>query len=189
MLRSLHPLHRMMRSYIGGFRSWLLLIYIWAAQWMLNGAAKWYLDWKLPGWLEPVTALAAALASIAVVLAAHTRSPSGELPAGFKLASLTALVPFGIAAGSLMLLGYVHAVDPFFMDLFRTLLLAFFFSCLGVLLGLELLLLGIWMFLFCAVVSIGYLGFAPMVLEFMGGLGLLACGWILSRWTRSTTRS
>jgi hypothetical protein len=184
LLHALCSMHRMMRAHAGGFRSWLLLFYIWAGQWMLNGAAKWYFGWKLPGWLQPSTALAAALASIVILLAANVRSPAGSVPPAIKLASLIAVVPFCIASGALLLLEYVHAVDPFFMDLFRTLLLAFFFSCLGVLLGLELVFLGVWMFFLCVVICVWYLGFAPMVLEFMGGLGLLACGLILTRWTR-----
>lgn len=184
MLHTLSPLHRMMRSHVGGFRGWLPLFYIWGAQWMLNGTAKWYAGWKLPDWFQPATALTAAIASIVILLASGIRSSGDNLPPGFRLASLFAVVPFGIGTGSLVLLEYVHAVDPFFMDLFRTLLLSFIMACLGVLLGLELMILGIWMFLISMITCVWYLGYAPMVLEFMGGLGLLACGLILSRWTR-----
>lgn len=186
MLHALRPLHLMMRAHIGELRSWLLLFYIWAAQWMAGGFIKWYGEWKLPGWFQSGTALAAALLSFFILLTTGLRAePSGTespSPRLGRIASIWVTVPFALAVGSLMLLEYVRAVDPFFMDLFRCLLLAFFFSCLGVLLGLELLMLGIWLFGVSMVTCVWYLGFAPMVLQFMGGLSLLACGLILKRW-------
>lgn len=186
MYNALHPLHRSMRIHIQAFRSWLLLFYIWAFQWLLAGSVQWYGVWKLPGWLLPLSALTASLASIGVLLGSGLYSRSECRTPAVRLASLYAVVPFGIAAGSMMLMEYLHAVDPFFIDLSRALLLAFFFSCMGLLLGLELMLLGVWLFLIAVIAFVWYLGFAPMILDFMGGLSLLGCGFILTAWTRKT---
>jgi hypothetical protein len=184
LVNSLRPVHHMMRSHLFELRNWLVLFYIWAAEWLLNGAVQWYGAWKLPGWIEPLSAMAAGLASIGVLLGTGILPTRYRLTPAMRLASLYAAVPFGIAAGSLLLIEYLHAVDPFFIDLSRALLLSFFFACMGLMLGLELMLLGVWLFLVSLVTFVWYLGFAPMVLDFMGGFSLLACGRILSIWTR-----
>lgn len=176
-----------MRAQVREVRGWLPLFHIWAVQWLFSGVIQWYGAWKLPGWVQPASSMAAALACIALLLAHGWFHRTEPVSSSAKLASLFAVVPFGIAAGSLMLLEYIHAVNPFFMDLFRALLLSFFFSCLGLLMGLELMLLGIWLFAVSAVTFICYLGFAPMILDGMGGLSLFACGLMLQVWTRKAT--
>ncbi|WP_438447756.1 hypothetical protein [Gorillibacterium sp. sgz5001074] len=185
MSNTLQPLHHQMRSHVRLVRGWLPMFHIWAAQWILTGMIQWYGSWKLPPWTQPASAMTAALVCIAILLV-HGWLPAGERNvSGLRLAALAAVVPFCLAAGSLMLMEYVHAVNPFFMDLFRALLLSCFFSVLGLLLGFELMALGIWLFALSAVTFIRYLGFAPMVLDVMGGLSLAACGWILQNWTRT----
>lgn len=180
---ALRPLHLQMRIHVNELRGWLPMFHIWALQWLLNGVLQWYGPWKVPSWIQPLSAMAAALACIGILLAGGLTLTERMTPS-LRMVSLYAAVPFGIAAGSLMLMEYTHAVNPFFMDLTRALLLSFFFSCLGLLLGLELMLLGVWLFALTAVTCTSYLGFAPMVLNVMGGLSLAVCGTVLQVWSR-----
>lgn len=203
------PLQQTMRSSLPQVKHWFPLFYIWAVQWVASGLIKWIEDWEFPVWVQPVLTAAAVALSAGYVLAGAGRTaesaaePAGEAaasgsrpdasggsrPAGAKLLaavrlSLWLAMPLLVAVGSAALLLYIHAVNPFFMDIFRSLMLSFFYVFLGLLLGRHLVYLGLWLFALCAVTGIWYLGFSPLVLEGIGGFSLAACGWMVSSWCR-----
>lgn len=206
------PLQLAMRSSLPQVKHWFPLFYIWAVQWVASGLIQWIGEWRFPFRVLPVLTSAAVVLSAGYVLigagrgrmaetangsarvaeqaAANTESPAGNPaePSGRLLTALRLSVwlalPLFVAGGSSLLLLYVRAVNPFFMDLFRALTLSFFYVLLGLLLGRHLVYLGLWLFALCVVTAVWYIGFSPIVLPGIGGFSLAACGWMATRWCR-----
>ncbi|WP_213585443.1 hypothetical protein [Paenibacillus sp. J2TS4] len=139
-------------------------------------AVLWLRDsWNLPVWVQPASVALAAVASVIILFSYKT---DGDRGADSKLAFQMAL-PIFVLFASLLLLLYLEVVNGYFVPLVRALFLSFFYVLLGVLFSRSLIYLGLWLFALTAVIGIGYLGFSPFVLELMGGLSLIVCGWIL----------
>jgi hypothetical protein len=162
-------------------KSWLLLFYIWGVQWVTSGILDFFNETELLKTIKVITLLLAALASLLIILL--LRSKIIALPE-FKKQSLqtnTLLFPLFVLMGSLILLWFISESDtPLILHVVRMLFLAFFYVLVGALFSKkELIWLGCWLFALVVTVSVRYLGYSPFVFEGMGGLSLLACGWIL----------
>jgi hypothetical protein len=163
-------------------KPWLLLFYIWGMQWIASGILDFFNETSILITIKLILLLLAALVSLLVILL--LRSQISVLPQLKKQDWQTykMLIPLFILIGSLALLWFLGASDTqLILQVLRALLLAFFYVLIGALIGKELIWLGCWLFGLVVIVSVWYLGFAPFVLEGMGGLSLLAGGWILQR--------
>lgn len=182
-----HPPQSAARDYIKQTTPWLPIFTIWGAEWMVVAVLEIIGTWKFPGWLEPALFAIAALASLFVLLrgkrAPGDRSGNGGSSSGG--ASLMWLLPPLVLAGAVFLLEWLHAIDPYYREMFRSLLMAFFYVQLGVFAGRPFVYLGLWLFALCAVIGTLYVGFSAEVLGLFGGASLLACGWLLRRIVRS----
>lgn len=161
---------------LAGLAPWLLF---WGFVLVGMASADFASQWKDIDWLRPSLAWGSFAATAAGALARLLR---GGIPrdAGSPLK----LLPVAVILGSVWLLDYVQAVNAFFLPMFRTLLLAVCFVYAGVNGLIGLLYLGLWLFAGALVLGVWYLGYAPLVLEGMSGLALLAAGYLL-RGTRS----
>lgn len=119
----------------------------------------------------------AASAATAAGLLAWLLRGSKEGRAGTLRTALPVLMVFA----SVVLLDYVHAVDAFFMPMFRTLVLAVAFVYAGVSGIRGMLALGLWLFAAAVVFGVWYLGYSPIGLEGLSGLALLAAAAMVRR--------
>lgn len=193
-----------MRSSLPQVKHWFPLFHIWAVHWVASGLIKWIGEWRFPFPVQLlVTALAVAISAGFVLSGGSWRrsraaagpieaadssdaalSAASGLPCSRQAFARIIALPLLVVAGSAGLLLYAQAAHPFFMDLLRSLMLSLFYVILGRLLGRHLVYVGLWLFALCAVSAIWYLGFAPLVLEGIGGFSLAVCGWMITRWSR-----
>ena len=178
----------------------LLLFYIWGLQWIVIAGIDFFGNAKYGAEFRLVTVVIAIAISIVVIFSKNkqlnakpkqTVSDSTDTPISkWRNLRLNArvLIPLAHVIGSVFLLIYILQADLFFIPILRALVLSFFYVVLGVFLGRQLIYLGLWLFALCAIVSIWYLGFAPLVLELFGGLSLVVCGRILQIWGRDSDR-
>ncbi|QGQ98601.1 hypothetical protein EHS13_28825 [Paenibacillus psychroresistens] len=132
--------------------------------------------------IKLITLLLAALASLLIILRLRSQIIVPTQLSAQTWQSYKKLFPLLSLIGSLVLLWYIAESDILLViPVLCTLFLAFFYVVIGAVLSRELIWLGFWLFGLTAIVSIWYLGYAPFVLEGMGGLSILACGWILQR--------
>jgi hypothetical protein len=163
-------------------KPWLLLFYIWGMQWIVSGILDFFNETSILKTIKLITLLLAVLVSLLTILLLRSEImviPQIKSPAWqtYKM-----LFPLLIFIGSLGLLWFIAASDTLLiLHVLRALLLAFFYVLIGALIGKELIWLGCWLFGLVVIVSVWYLGYAPFVFEGMGGLSLLAGGWILQR--------
>jgi hypothetical protein len=158
------------------------LLFIWGLQGLCNAAYDIFIRWLPVVPIKTYTTAAASLVSLLfVVKAAASASRSGQLTASALGRLLWMTLPFWVVVGGAVLLQHVQAVDLFYTDLFRALLLSFFYVLLGLFVSRHLVWLGLWLFALCALLSLRYLGFVPVILDMYGGLSLIACGVILRR--------
>ncbi|MFD0868606.1 Uncharacterised protein [Chlamydia abortus] len=185
MLQHDNDWNRILRTCIKVSVPLIPLFYIWGAQWLFS-ALLWLRDsWNLPFWVQPASAAVAAIISVILLFSYKT---DGDRTRDTKLAFKMALPVFVLFA-SLLLLLYLEAVNGVFVHLVRALFLSFFYVLLGVLFSRSLVYLGLWLFALTAVIGKFYLGFSPFVLESMGGLSLIVCGWILHSVGRKYAKS
>jgi hypothetical protein len=165
-------------------KPWLYLFYIWGAQLLLSGILDLLGEESSLKTIKLCILLATVLASLVLLLTHPLPEQSLNKP-DLQKGNPTLLLPLAIAAASLILLWLIKASDiTLILHVFRAQLLAFFYVLLGTYLGKQLIWLGLWLFILTIMVSLGYLGFAPLVFEAMGGLSLLVCGWVLLSWSR-----
>jgi hypothetical protein len=167
-------------------KSWLILFYIWGIQWVLSGILDFFdNEQSIFKTIKLGVLLLAVLQSMFTLIWNRSPLPSLQNPEKqdlhfYKRGQLLAML-----AGSMLLLWYIAGSDlALILHVLQVLLLAFFYVLMGTFLGIELIWLGYWLFALTAIVSIWYLGFSPLVFESMGGLSLIACGWILQGWSR-----
>lgn len=179
----LRDLQRRMRSYLPKTSSLLPLFHVWGIQWIFHAGIQIYYRWYEPSWAEPVSLGIAAVISLVLLF----RKPR-ETEAGEWQMTLWMLLPFAVLALSALLLAYAGAVDWTFGGMIRGLFAAFLYVQLGVLLGRSLVYVGLWLLALSIVVSIFYLGFAPIATELMGGFSLIGAGLLLQAWSRQEAR-
>lgn len=162
-------------SALGILAPWL---FFWGVVLLGMATADFISQWTSIGWMRHMLGWAAAAVTAAGFLAGWLRR------GGF--AGTTGLLeqivlPVAVLLGSVLLLDYIHAVDAFFAPMFRALLLAVWLVYAGAGEARGLLYLGLWLFAGAWVLGIWYLGYAPLVLEGMSGLALIAAGGLLLR--------
>jgi hypothetical protein len=148
---------------------------VWGADWVVNALVDFASFWVELEWLKQAALALAAVVSL-VLLGGSLRKYGA---AGLRSA-LPLVLPFLLIIGGVLLLEYVHAVDAFFVPLLRGIVVAVCFVQLGIGgLGRKLIYLGLWLFAAVVVLGLWYLGYAPVVLDGLGGLALLAGGWLV----------
>jgi hypothetical protein len=163
-------------------KPWLLLFYIWGMQWIASGILDFFNETSMLQTIKLIILLLAVLTSLLNIFLFRSQiivlpQLKNQVWQTYKM-----LFPLFILIGSLVLLWYIAASDTLLIfHVLRALLLAFFYVMIGALLGKELIWLGCWLFGLVVIISVWYLGYAPFVFEGMGGLSLLAGGWILQR--------
>jgi hypothetical protein len=161
-------------------KPWLLLFYIWGIQWVASGILDFFSEASALKTIKLITLLLAVIASLSIIFI-H-RSQMTAFPQLDKQIwqSYTLLFPLSILIGALVLLWFISASDTLLiLHVLRMLLLAIFYVLIGAVWASELIWLGYWLFALITIVSVWYLGYAPFVFEGMGGLSLLAGGWVL----------
>jgi hypothetical protein len=172
-------------------------LYIWGAQWITSALLIYIWNLEHNHIALTITVWAAALLTLLVfVLGLKQRSKheSGQRSTPSSLPSRSNhpfmwVIPICYLIASAGL--FMQAADQgyFLFDLLRALVLGFIYTVLGVRLGRELIYLGIWLLALTAILTIWYLGFAPLVLMFFGGWSLVACAVILRIWSRAATNT
>jgi hypothetical protein len=165
-------------------KPWLYLFYIWGAQLLLSGFVDLIGEETSFKTIKLSILLAAVLISFVLLLSNRSPAPS-LIKLDLQKGKYTTLLPLAIIVGSFILLWLIEASDrTLIFHVIRAQLLAFFYVLLGTFLGKQLVWLGLWLFALTAIVSLWYLGYVPLVLEAMGGLSLMVCGWVLLSWSR-----
>jgi hypothetical protein len=97
-----------------------------------------------------------------------------------------------LAAAALLvivvLLSRLGVVPLFTAELSRSFALACFYLYVGMKLGREIVYLGLWLLSLSIIITVWYLGYAPIILGFSAGASLLACAVILRIWGRAGLR-
>lgn len=157
-------------------RTLIPYLYIWGIQWIVSAILEygWFLEPR--NWLQTLSTGIAILLSLVVFV---RQSIKGRSQAFSKQPIAAMWLPLFVMIGSIYLLHEVGAIDPHFLHLFRALILAFYLVHFGVLWAKPFVYLGLWLFALTTVLSIWYLGYAPMVVSFFGGISLLSAALLL----------
>ncbi|WP_146762399.1 hypothetical protein [Paenibacillus contaminans] len=186
-----HTRNTIVHEYIVKTKPWLPLFAVWGAEWMIVSLIAVIGEWKFPDWLNVALLGLAVLVSIFILLRSTGASDKRSKTAGqtdggvFSGSGFIVLLPALLLAGTVLLLEGLHAVDPYFRELFRSLLVSFFYVQLGVFAGRSFIYLGLWLFALSAIIGTFYIGFSIEVLGLFGGASLIACGWLLGRIART----
>ncbi|MEX2461143.1 MAG: hypothetical protein WD469_07550 [Paenibacillaceae bacterium] len=163
-------------------KPWLLFFYIWGLQWVASGILDFFSEASTLKTIQLITLLLAVISSLLILSLNRSRIKLSHPLDKQDWLSYSMLFPLFILIGSLSLLWFIAASDTFLiLHVLRVLLLAFFYVLIGAFWCSELIWLGCWLFALIVIVSVWYLGYAPFVFEGMGGLSLLAGGWVLQR--------
>ncbi|MFC0213419.1 hypothetical protein ACFFK0_13300 [Paenibacillus chartarius] len=150
----------------------------WLALWGAVGIVRALLDWGTY-WMNLIAAGQALTWGALAVTAAGAVVWLLRHPAAAKAHGLRTALPLLTVLAGVALLDYVGAIDAFFAPMLRALVLSAVFVYAGVSGYRGMLAVGLWLFAAAAVMGVWYLGYAPMVLEGMSGLALLAAAWLL----------
>ncbi|WP_409343084.1 hypothetical protein [Paenibacillus sp. MBLB4367] len=173
-------------AYIHIAKPWLPLFAVWGAEWMIVSITAIIGKWKFPSWLDVALLGLAVLLSIGILIRSALGNKAQAEGDQGAASGLVNLLPALILAAAVVLLERLNAVDPYFRELFRSLLLSFFYVQLGVFAGRTFIYLGLWLFALSAIVGSLYIGFSVEVLGLFGGASLVACGWLLGRMARGS---
>jgi hypothetical protein len=178
----------MQKEWIREVHTHLPLFIIWGVVWILQAGLDILEEWGHLPWVKEVILLLAAVASIGVIWRGRLKSGRSSSLTTDKLQDRASLLLPGImVVAAVLLLEWMGAVGPFFIPVFRAMVLAIGYVLLGSLLGRPLIYLGMWLFALSAITGVWYLGYAYVVLEGMGGISLLLCAWMLRTWSRAHT--
>jgi uncharacterized membrane protein len=181
------------KAWLDEGRGLLPLFSIWGVQWLLNALLDVAEEWYNLENAKLIILLITVIISMGVVGRGIilAKKQGRELPeAGgsalrlFESGPWSLLLPGIMLVGVVVLLNAIGSVGPFFSPLFRASMLAVVYVQFGVMFGKVLVYLGTWLFVLVILMGIWYLGYSQVVLEGMGGLSLLACGYILRFWSR-----
>jgi hypothetical protein len=177
------------RAWIGEARALLPLLSIWGVEWIFSALADVAIIWKDLTWLKQaalITAVAASLVQLWSYRKEMHRSPEDHTASDSNAWGhpIFVLLPGALLIAAVALLEAIGAVGPLFAPLLRAFILAIGFVQFGLLLGRPLVYLGLWLFTLSAIMGIWYLGYSAVVLEGMGGLTLLASGYMLRTWAK-----
>lgn len=163
---------------------------IWGSQWMLYALLHYAHMLDPHGWLRAALPWAALIASAVCLALAATRGrrhPASP-PEAAKAPALRRFAPFVVAGAILaayVLLARADIVPLFAGELLRSLALALLYFYMGFRLDRRFGYLGLWLLALVLVISVWYLGYAPIILGFSAGASLLACSVILRKYARA----
>lgn len=163
---------------------------IWGSQWMLYALLHYAHTLDPYGWLRAALPWAALIASAICLALAGTRRrrhPASP-PKAVKTPALRRFTTFVVAVAILaafVLLARADIVPLFAGELLRSLALVLMYFYMGFRLGRRFGYLGLWLLALVLVISIWYLGYAPIVLGFSAGSSLLACSVMLRKYARA----
>jgi hypothetical protein len=170
-------------------RPYIVFLIIWGSQGMLSSCIDFFGQWEAVDRLQQLTLWLAAAATLWALwrvyrpaAAAETGDRNGNgngtgnewsyQGGSWLLLSL-------MSAATVLVLLYVRPSGPLFIPLLKSFILAAGYSQLGIWIGRPLVWLGLWLFALTFVVTLFYLGYAPMVLGGFGGLSMLGLARIL----------
>jgi hypothetical protein len=156
-----------------GLAPWLAL---WGAVAVIRALSEYAAQWVGTAFVQQAVTWAAAAATLAGLIVWLLRKPASA-----RGASLRPALPLLTALASIVLLDYVHAIDAFFAPMFRALVLSVAFVYAGVSGWRGMLALGLWLLAAAIVLGVWYLGYAPLVLEGLSGLALLAAALLVRK--------
>jgi hypothetical protein len=182
------------KTWIGEGSDLLPLLTVWGTQGLLNAAADVAEEWYNLELFKLVLLVLAVIISIGVIVRSlikenrrgrgqRVKQKENSLSTAVGTVSLL-LIPGAMLVGAILLLEAVGAVDTMFAPILRASIMAVVYVLFGAWLGKPLIYLGLWLFALTAVMAVWYLGFSGVVLDGMGGISLLVCGWMLRSWSR-----
>jgi hypothetical protein len=174
------PLGRL-RSYRSLARPYAVYAYIWGLQWTISAVLTFFGQWNDLRLADDLVLIAAVIATILFAITGKRTLTSAAASAVMPAAPLICAI---MVIAAVRILESLHAVDPFFIPLFNGFILAAAYAGLGSWLGKPLMLMGFWLFILCTVTGVWFLGFAPLLVEGLGGLSMIALGWIIGMWSR-----
>jgi hypothetical protein len=155
-------------------------MYIWGGTEVIAAAIEVLWIGTYPDRMRAYLYAAAVLLTLAVVWRMQKANPSPRPAIRRKtLGKWAAFAAAAILAACLWLLFRSHAPDAITIAAARSLALAALYFILGIYVQRRLLYLGAWLLALSVLIFWAYLGFAPVVLGFFGGLSLIACGRML----------
>jgi hypothetical protein len=179
------------KSYIHKRRTWiqegsglLPLFTVWGTQWILNAGLDIAEEWYNMERVKLLIMLLAVLVSGWFIVRTLLQGTDSRKEERGSENTLFYLIPGILLIGTILLLEGIGAVGPLFAPIFRACVVAIVFVQFGVRLGRPLIFLGLWLFALTAVMGVWYLGYSGVVLEGMGGISLLICGYMLRSWSR-----
>lgn len=147
------------------------LLIVWGLEWIVTALIEYFGQWFDLFWLEPFV-LGTAIVLTVILAAIGWKNKSG-------IWQRSELLPVLMAIAGAYLLEWIGAVDPFFISIFRSIILSVLLVAAGMAGQRQLVSLGLWLFALTAVISIWFLGFSPMILGAAGGLCLVISAWRL----------
>jgi hypothetical protein len=177
--------HETKRHAVQQWLPYTVFLYIWGAQWVLSSCISFIGQWQdVDDWRQAAFWLALAASTAAVA--------TGYCSGGMRLLSgLTgkALLPFLLIIAAVTMLQHVQAIDPFFVPLLKSFVLAIVYAQLGLTLGRPLIYMSLWLFALTSVVAVWYLGFASLLLVGFGGLSMIVLAWMIGIWNKHSYKS
>lgn len=174
------------KAWLAGAKPLIPLLFIWGAEWIFSAAVDFMIIWRDLDWLKLAGLITAVVASLIQI--GGMRREKGADPASQDADRignpLLLLLPGALLIAAVALLEAIGAVGPLFAPVLRSFLLAVGFVQFGLVLGRPLLYLGLWLFALSAIMGVWYLGYSGIILEGMGGISLLAGGYMLRVWAR-----
>ncbi|GFZ95993.1 hypothetical protein GCM10008018_48010 [Paenibacillus marchantiophytorum] len=161
------------------------LLFIWGAEWMFSAIMDFAIYWRDLDWLKQAAFITAVIASLVQIwsLRKDFRKDASAEQSGWGHPALL-LLPGVLLIAAIALLEAIGAVTPLFAPVLRAFVLAIGFVQVGLLLGKPLMYLGLWLFALTALMGVWYLGYSAVILEGMGGISLIAGGYMLRVWGR-----
>lgn len=179
------------KIWIDGARPLLPLLFIWGAEWIFSALVDVAIYWRDLEWLKQAALLTAVAASLIQLWSLRKNFRAADDNGGSSMTDRSGwghpailLLPGVMLIAAVAHLEAIGAIGPLFTPVLRAFILAIGFVQVGLVLGRPLIYLGLWLFAFTALMGVWYLGYSAVVLEAMGGLSLIAGGYMLRVWGR-----
>lgn len=156
------------------------LLIVWGVEWIISACFYFTEQWFDTSLARNILYLTALFISVALVL--RLRQQQGKQSEWRKFEKF--LLPGIMLLTAVMYLQEAGGLNYLFVILLQAFLLSICYVQFGFFLGKQLIYLGLWLFAFTIIIGSWYLGYVGEILNVMGGLSLLSCGYMLSRWKR-----
>ena len=176
------------KAWIGEASALVPLLSIWGAEWIFSALVDVAIIWRDFDWLKQAAFITAIIASLIQIwnMRKELRTDEGASHGVTNRSGwghpIFLLLPGALLIAAVALLEAIGAVGPLFAPLLKAFILAIGFVQFGLLLGRPLIYLGLWLFVLSVIMGVWYLGYSAVILEGMGGISLLASGYMLRIW-------